>query len=154
MMNPTTISDDLFHFLDGNHLENKQHEAMMLLSVSEEGWPHAAMISVGEIVAVNKKELKIAIWPQTQTAANLLRTKKATLVAINKGKAHYIRLKLDPLPALKDAKYDRERFTAKVVSVKEDTAKYAKIISGIQFDLYEPKSMIQRWTDTISELKR
>lgn len=153
-MNRTTISEDLFHFLDGNELDKKEREAMMLLSVCEDGWPHAAMISVGEIFALNKEELKLALWPKTQTAANLLRTRRATLVAIHKGKAHYIRLKLDPLPTLKDAKYNRERFAAKVVSVKEDTAKYAKITSGIQFDLYDPKSVLRRWEKTISELKK
>jgi hypothetical protein len=154
MMSQTTISEELFRFLDGNRLEDKNREAMMLLSVSEDGWPHAAMISVGEMVALNHEELRIALWPKTQTVANLKRTKQATLVAVHKGKVHYVRLAIEPLPALKDAKHNRERFKAKVVSVKEDTAKYAEITSGIRFALYDPESVVRRWTETVSELKK
>ena len=153
-MSQTTISEELFRFLDGNRLEDKNREAMMLLSVSEDGWPHAAMISVGEMVALNHEELRIALWPKTQTVANLKRTKQATLVAVHKGKVHYVRLAIKPLPALKDAKHNRERFQAKVVSVKEDTAKYAEITSGIRFALYDPESVVRRWTETVSELKK
>jgi hypothetical protein len=154
MMSQTAISEELFRFLDGNHLEDKTREAMMLLSVSEDGWPHAAMVSVGEMVALNQEELRIALWPKTHTVANLKRTKQATLVAVHKGKVHYVRLAIKPLPALKDAKHNRERFQAKVVSVKEDTAKYAKITSGIRFALYDPESVVRRWTETVSELKK
>ncbi|MBA4549071.1 pyridoxamine 5'-phosphate oxidase family protein [Thermoactinomyces intermedius] len=154
MMSQTAISEELFCFLDGNSLKDKTREAMMLLSVSEDGWPHAAMVSVGEMVALNQEELRIALWPKTHTVANLKRTKQATLVAVHKGKVHYVRLAIKPLPALKDAKHNRERFQAKVVSVKEDTAKYAKITSGIRFALYDPESVVRRWTETVSELKK
>jgi Pyridoxamine 5'-phosphate oxidase len=154
MMSQTAISEELFCFLDGNDLEDKTREAMMLLSVSEDGWPHAAMVSVGEVVALNHEELRIALWPKTHTVANLKRTQQATLVAVHKGKVHYVRLAIKPLPALKDDKHNQERFAAKVVSVKEDTAKYAEITSGIRFDLYDPESVVRRWTETVSGLKK
>ncbi len=63
-MSQTAISEELFCFLDGNSLKDKTREAMMLLSVSEDGWPHAAMVSVGEVVALNHEELRIALWPR------------------------------------------------------------------------------------------
>lgn len=53
--NGSELSDDLFELLNGEHLERKQHEAMFLMTVTEDGWPHNAMVSVGEVVAIDKK---------------------------------------------------------------------------------------------------
>lgn len=127
------------------------HEAMMLLTVSEDGWPHTAMISVGEIVAMSRRE---GLWPDTSTTSNVIRTNKATFVLFFKGKAHYIRLSLKKLEVLPAVRYQRERFSAKIVSVREDVAKYADITSGIKIELKNPKEVVERWKQTIEDLLR
>lgn len=48
------LSNELFQLLNGEKLAGKRREAMMLQTVTEEGWPHTAMISAGEILALNK----------------------------------------------------------------------------------------------------
>ncbi|CAH0173874.1 hypothetical protein SRABI96_01262 [Peribacillus sp. Bi96] len=148
------MSEEVFDLLNGKELADKQHEAMMLLTVSEAGWPHTAMISVGEIVAISSKELRIGLWPETSTTANIIRTHKATLVLFWKGKAHYIRLSLVRLKELPTARYQRERFLAKVVSAREDVAKYADITSGIKIKLKNSKEVVERWDQTIEDMRQ
>ncbi|MGX9291997.1 pyridoxamine 5'-phosphate oxidase family protein [Bacillus sp. A015] len=153
-MNRTELSTEVFELLNGTCLLEKQHEAMMLMTVSEDGWPHNAMISVGEILAVNHQELRIGLWPNTSTASNMIRTNKATLVLVYQGKAHYIRLFLRRLQELPNRNYKRERFSAQVVLAREDVAKYAKITSGINIELLNEKEVVERWKNTVEDLMK
>ncbi|MDH6671487.1 hypothetical protein M2277_002137 [Paenibacillus sp. LBL] len=146
------ISEGLYQWLDGSDLESKQGTAMMLLSVTEDLWPHTAMISVGEIVALDRSRLRLALWPGTLTTGNLLRSGQATLVAIHDGAAHYVRLRLQALPDLPDARHPRQRFAAEVVAVREDIAKYADILSAVKIQLHDPDEVLGRWKETIEEL--
>jgi hypothetical protein len=145
---------EVLELLNGKNLDNKQHEAFMLLTIDEENWPHTAMISVGEIVAKNAQEVYLGLWPETTTTKNIIRSKKATLVFFFQGKAYYIKLSLKQLPLLHHAKYKRERFIGKVENIREDRAKYASITSGVQINLNNPEEVIQRWEETINEISR
>ncbi|MBK5458126.1 pyridoxamine 5'-phosphate oxidase family protein [Peribacillus sp. TH16] len=153
-MNRIEMSTEVVDLLNGEDLTDKQHEAMMLLTVSEDGWPHTAMISVGEIVAISGEELRIGLWPDTSTTANIIHTNKATLVLFWRGKAHYIRLSIERLKELPTARYQRERFLARVVSAREDVAKYADITSGIKIKLKNSKEVVERWGQTIEDIRR
>lgn len=146
------IPQSLFQLLNGKKLGDKQQEAMMLLTTTEDDWPHISMISVGEIVAMDQTRLRIALWPDTITVQNITRTGYAMFVLFCEGKAYYIRLELKKLPLLSNAKYRRERFEATVKTVREDIAKYADITSGIKIKLKEPEKVINRWYETIGEL--
>lgn len=152
MAERSEISSSLHELLNGLNLEDKQHEAMMLLTVTEDYWPHTAMVSVGEVVALDQKRLRLALWPGTVTTGNIIRSGQATLVAFHAGIAHYVRLKLSRLPELPDACHPRERFAAEVVSVREDVAKYAEINTGVTITLKDPSDVLARWKETILEL--
>ena len=58
------LDAELMEWLSGTNLEHKQHEAMQLLTVSEDQWPHQAMISMGEVIAINPHQLRLALWPR------------------------------------------------------------------------------------------
>ncbi|HET6872631.1 MAG TPA: pyridoxamine 5'-phosphate oxidase family protein [Sporolactobacillaceae bacterium] len=146
------LSDELYNLLNGKSLEDKQHEAMMLITVSEESWPHTAMISVGEIVAMDRSLLRLALWPNTETTRNITRTGKAMVVLFYKEKARYLTLSLHPLNPLPEAKHHLTRFEATLTHIKEDVAKYADITSGVQIELKDRSSVIQRWKETLQEL--
>ncbi|WIL34242.1 pyridoxamine 5'-phosphate oxidase family protein [Bacillus stercoris] len=154
MISVNCLSDRLFELLDGDRLNEKQHEAFVLQTVSEDGWPHAAMISVGEMIALNRTDIRIALWKNTMTSANIFRTGKAQFTAWWKGVAYYVKLECTPLPPLKDAEYDRDRFSCRVVSVKEDVAKYADLTSGVRIELHRPEEVLSRWKKTLEEVKR
>ncbi|GAB6928459.1 pyridoxamine 5'-phosphate oxidase family protein [Paenibacillus sp. JCM 10914] len=152
MAENAALSEELYQWLSGNDLDSKQYTAMLLLSTTEDGWPHTAMISVGEIVALDPAHLRLGLWHGTVTTGNLLRTGRATLVAIHEGVAHYVRMRLLALPDLPQALHPRQRFAADIVHVREDVAKYADILSGVTVRLHKPDEVLQRWEHSIQEL--
>ncbi|MDR4432635.1 pyridoxamine 5'-phosphate oxidase family protein [Bacillus tequilensis] len=154
MISVNCLSDRLFELLDGNRLNEKQHEAFVLQTVSEDGWPHAAMISAGEIIALSRTDIRIALWKNTATSANILRTGKAQFTAWWRGAAYYVKLQCEPLTPLNDAEYERDRFACRIVSMKEDVAKYADLTSGVHIQLHSPEEVLNRWEKTLEELKR
>lgn len=150
----TILSPDLHRLLDGYHLADKQHIAMSLLTVSEEGYPHQAMVSAGEVLAMNETTLRIALWQGTHTSANLLRDGKALLAFVHDGISYTLMLKAMPLPPIDNSLYPRDRFEAQLIQVREDIAQYAMLTSGVTIQLHEPEQVLARWEDTLAELRR
>lgn len=95
------LDAELMEWLSGTNLEHKQHEAMQLLTVSEDQWPHQAMISMGEVIAINPHQLRLALWPGTQTSMNMSKTGKATLIAVQGHRLLHIRIEVERLPEMK-----------------------------------------------------
>ena len=88
MSEPTQFQElpaEVVRNLDGNHLKGRSAEAIQLLTVSKEGWPHAAQLSVGEFLAIGPNVLLVAIWPKTHTAENLRREGRLTLWLVSNG---------------------------------------------------------------------
>ncbi|AZK49107.1 pyridoxamine 5'-phosphate oxidase family protein [Paenibacillus lentus] len=148
------LSPHLYTLFNGRNLGEKQHEAFMLLTVTEQSLPHTAMISVGEVIALTPTSLRLGLWENTTTTNNIIRTGQATIVVFYNEAACYIQLELAKLPDLSDAKHPRTRFSAKVVACREDKAQYADIISGVQIRLKEPAEVLERWEETLLELCR
>lgn len=148
------LNFELVEWLNGRNLEDKQHEAMQLLTVSPEGWAHQAMVSVGEVVALGPDRIRLALWPGTQTSQNMHRTGKAGLVLVLNGELIHIKLEVEPLPPLEDARHPRDRFEAKITQVKVDAAPYAVLTSGITFDLKNVDEGVSRWKETVEELRQ
>jgi len=142
------LSSPLFQFFNGKNVSDKQHEAILLLSIDDEQWPHVAMISVGEIVALNESELRLSLWRNSVTSTNIIRTGLATIVVILEGVAYYIKLSAQA-QSISD---ERQGFVATIASIREDVAKYADIISGVRIQLKEPEPVIQRWKETIEDM--
>ncbi|GEO25955.1 hypothetical protein AAC03nite_17400 [Alicyclobacillus acidoterrestris] len=145
------LPDSLLTFFSGDDLPQKQHDAMMLLTVTDDLWPHAAMVSVGEVVAVDSTHMRLAMWPNTSTTHNLEQRGQATLVLVHDAKAYYIRLCVEPLAPNPNARHKLRRFTATIEGIREDVAKYADLTSGIRIDLKDPSSVLARWQETIED---
>ncbi|MBD8838135.1 pyridoxamine 5'-phosphate oxidase family protein [Paenibacillus sp. CFBP 13594] len=148
------LDAELMEWLSGTNLEHKQHEAMQLLTVSEDQWPHQAMISMGEVIAINPQQLRLALWPGTQTSMNMSNTGKATLITVQGHRLLHIRIEVERLPEIEGAVHPRDRFEAQVLQVRVDHAPYAEITSGITFQLKDELGAITRWKETIEELRK
>ncbi len=148
------LPPEVYALLNGTDLADKQEEAMMLITVSEDGWPHTAMLSVGEVAAASPNLLRIGLWQGTETSGNLKRAGKAALVLVYQGKVNYLKLQVKPLPASRESAYPRDRFEAELAGVKQDTAKYAEIVSGIRIALHDPPEVVKRWEATVRDLVR
>jgi len=59
----STLPADLAAALDGSRLADQVGDTYLLLTMSEAGWPHVAMLSAGEVLAVDDAELRLALRP-------------------------------------------------------------------------------------------
>ncbi|MDO3408290.1 pyridoxamine 5'-phosphate oxidase family protein [Saccharibacillus sp. CPCC 101409] len=154
MPNQPNLNEELFSLLDGRSLADKARLAMTLHTVGEDGYPHQAMVGAGEVLAESRERLRIALWIGTGTTGNLLRTGKALLAVVYGGVSYAIRLDCEPLPELDGARHPRARFAADIVDVRADTAKYAELTSGITIVLHDAPAVVERWIETLEELKQ
>lgn len=148
------LNDNLYALLDGNRLAEKMHIAMTLHTVDEEGYPHQAMVSAGEVWAEARERLRITLWIGTSTTGNLLRTGRALLAVVHEGVSYTVKLQAKALPELSGARHPRSRFAANVLEMRADIAKYATLTSGITIELHDPQAVVVRWEETLEELKR
>lgn len=123
--------------------------AFQLVTVGSDGWPHASMISVGEVVAVDDETLRLALWPRSQAAANCAATRRALLLAVVDGVGYSIAVSLtarSPIPSRDHGSLST--FDARVSEVRADTAPYAQLEGGIRFRLLDPGPVLARWAET------
>ncbi len=57
------LPDALLRYLDGSDLLHKT-QALRLSTVDAAGWPHAALLSAGDVLAVSPQRLRFALFAQ------------------------------------------------------------------------------------------
>jgi hypothetical protein len=140
--------------LDGDDIDRKVGETILLLTTSDRGWPHVAMLSVGEVFSPAPDRVRLALWSGTETGQNLRRCGRATLAVVVDGGGHYVELTVDPASTpvvVGDQILDR--FEGGVVRVLSDEVGYARLTSGITFDLPDRDGVVTRWRATVDALR-
>lgn len=143
----------LLQLLDGDGLAGKIGATLLLITVAEEGWPHVALLSVGEAVAMSPASLALALWPETRTTANLSHTGKATLFLVHDGAAYTIKIAARRLDDLEIDGAPLACFAAEVRSVATDVADYAELTGGVNFRLHDPAGVVPRWEKTVEAMR-
>jgi hypothetical protein len=126
---------------------------ILVLSELEAGWPHLAMVSVGELVVAANGRLALALWPTSTCAGNLARTGRATLAVVADGFAFSLRCQVDdelPIPAGEDPAM--RAFVLRVAAAIEDAAPYADLLSGVTYRLHDAEATVARWRRTRAAL--
>jgi hypothetical protein len=139
--------------LDGDHLQESSDEVIQLLTVSEDGWPHAAQLSVGEVLAIGPNLLLVATWPKTHTAENLRRDGRLTLSLVFNGALLEIRARATS-KVEHQTKLDLAVFQIKIESVIEHRSNYADVTTGVTFKLHDHERTFARWREQIAALKQ
>lgn len=150
---PDALPATLRELLSGDALDRKAGETLLLLTACEVGWPRVALLSVGEVVAVGHRELRLALYTASTTTANLTRTGRGTLAAFLPGAAHYVELATRRLDDLRTPHAALAHFAAEVRSARIDAVGYAELIGGVRFRLRDEARTIQRWRETIAALR-
>lgn len=151
---PTEIPAPLRRLLDDGVSGVGTEIALQLLTVGGDGWPHASMLSVGEIIAVDAQSLRLALWPRSNAAINCAANGRATLIAVVDAAGYGLELRLTPTRAINSLEHGTlSTFAACVVAVRVDIADYASLESGIRFRLHDPAPVLARW-DRTRELLR
>jgi hypothetical protein len=138
----------------GDDLESREGLTFLVLTTTQEGWPHVAMIGVGEIVAVGPRDLRLALWPGSTATANLTQSGRPTLALVHDGVGYALRCSAErgpDLPARRSGPL--AFFRLRVEEVFEDVAPYATLTSGITFRLNDPTTVVSGWHETVAILR-
>jgi len=128
---------------------------ILLLSATDDGWPHAAMISTGEIVTTGEASALLALWPDSTATANLSSAQRASLLAIVDGTSYSVRLSVRRLPDLSTPLAGTLAcFEGLVEAARADEAPYAVLESGVRFRLRDTAGTLARWNETRAALRR
>ena len=151
----TDLPPPLLKLLDGDELAAKEGVTLLLLTTTGDGWPHVAMLSVGELLALDRDLLRVALWPSSTATRNLSETGQTTISVVHEGVAYYVRCKSsrrDDLGVLESD--DRLAcFDLRVANILEDVVPYAKLTSGITFQLADGPASAARWASRVTAMR-
>lgn len=144
----------LMPMLDGNGLESKVGITFPLITVGETGWPHVALLSVGELLLLSPHRLRMGLWPQSHTTANLRRTQQATLMAVVPPVTHYVRLRCRLVGDIRVGETLRTVFDGVPEEVVKDVVAYAEVTSGMAFTLNDTSGTVSEWNQAVRALRK
>jgi hypothetical protein len=147
------LPDLVCELLSGRDLSARMGEAILITTADAEGWPHPALLSYGEMVAVDRHRT-------SRTSGNLRRNGKLTVCLIGPNMAYYIKAAAgtwqDPMQEFPHL----ARFEAGIESVladqaREDVEPGTCITGGIRFDPGRPREVaLQGWQAVVDGLRR
>ena len=85
------LPDDLFERLNGRDLQAVADRAIVVCSVDEHGFPHPALLSYFEVVATDRRTIRLAMYSSSRTLRNARREGRLTLVLVDAGVAYYVK---------------------------------------------------------------
>jgi hypothetical protein len=145
-----TLPAEVLEALDGRDLAAKVGPAHLLLTGDEDGTPRPCMLSAGELLAADEKSLRFALWPGTQTVANLEQGRPAIFCYVAPGTVLYVRGRVRPLP---DA--ELRNFELIVESVESDGHAGMPVTTGISFAIErgDPADVVAAWERQLAPLR-
>jgi hypothetical protein len=146
-----TLPAAVARYLDGADLLEKT-QALRLSTIDEEGWPHAALLSAGDAVAMPSGSIRFVLFPQSGTVANLARDERLTLTLSLDGGMCELRMRARRLNH-SSKEVPLAFFEAGIEAVRHHMAPYATVAGGITFSLHEPDAVLPRWNRQIEALR-
>ena len=151
VMAANAVPPQVVRYLDGTELLTKT-QALRLSTVDAAGWPHAALLSAGDIIVLPSGRIRFAIFPQSETTANLVRDGRLALTLSIEGGMCELLLRARRLQhAFADVPL--AFFEAEVQRVRTHVAPYAAVTGGVTFALHEPQAVLPRWQRQIAALR-
>jgi Pyridoxamine 5'-phosphate oxidase len=145
------VSAQVARYLDGTDLLAKT-QALRLSTVDAAGWPHASLLSAGEMLAMPSGRIRFVVFPQSATSANLARDGRVTLTLSLGGGMCELRLRARRITNA-SSEVPLAFFEAEPEAARIHVAPYAAVTSGITFALHEPQVVLARWQRQIAALR-
>lgn len=138
---------------DGHDLEREYGEAHLLLTSDPDGMPRPCMLSAGEMLAIDDRTIRVALWPGSHTSANLRRDGRALICFVAAAAVLYIRGRAATLSPAHDQEI--ERFEIKVESVEGDAHEGMPVKHGIGFGSSDEmrRAMLDSWSKVLKALR-
>ena len=147
------IPSDLLQALDGEHLDEKIGPAYLLVTADADGTPRPCMLSAGEVLAVDDRRLRFALWKGSRTCENLARGERVLFCHVAPRTVLYLRGLARSLRA--GAGLNLDCFELEVDSVESDDHVGMPVTSGISFAVErgDPAAVVEAWRRQIAGLR-
>jgi hypothetical protein len=148
----TTLPAQVAGYLDGTDLLAKT-QALRISTVDAEGWPHASLLSAGDMLAMPSGRIRFVVFAQSTTTANLARDNRVAITLSLDGGMCELRMRCRRL-AHASPDTPLALFEAEPVEVRMHKAPYATVSGGVTYALHEPQSVLQRWQKQIDAMRQ
>ena len=149
-----TLPPDLQRLLDGSDMSGGAGFTILLVTVETAGWPRIALLSVGEVLAPDEGSLHLALWPGTTSTRELTRTGQATLACVVDGASYSIHAHFERGEDLTTGSMQHAYFAGRIDECLVDEVSYARLTTGVEFELPNPDSVVPRWEATIESVRQ
>ena len=137
------LPDDAFALLNSGDMGSRRNRAVQIITVNADGWPDAGMLSYADIVAKDRKALRLATWGDGECALDLRLNGKLAILVIDQDMAYYIKARAEEITDNRDKLTDINQeggesplafFKVRVEQVFEDKVPTARVLSGVTFE--------------------
>jgi hypothetical protein len=140
--------------LDADPRGDGSDVTVLVIVVRADGWPHVAMVSAGELVALDARRLRLALWPSSTAATRLAQGGPVTLSAVLDQVSYAVRGTARPIGAVRTPRSgELACFDIVVEAATADEAPYAVLESGVRFRLKNPADTLARWVELRGSLR-
>ena len=147
---------ELRALFDGTGLAGKGGFTACLVVADANGYARTSLLSVGELYAPDSRSLAFALWPAARAARILAEAARrgcgrAALTFVHEGAFYQVQLRVDTL----EDGGTLACFIASIDSADAQQVRYAKLTSGIAFELEQgqTQAVIDRWCQQIERLR-
>jgi len=133
-----TLSADLYQRLSGKNLEAHAETAILICTVDAHGWPHPAVLSYFEVLARDDRNVRLALYGNSSSVANVRRNGKLTILVYDERTAYYIKGAVEELTREMHCSPENSKLNLRVEQVLQDEANEefepgAYIASGVTY---------------------
>ena len=153
------LPERVYRMLSGEQLDQHLNKVLLLITLDEKGWPYVAMLSVLEVIAADRQNIRMAPWNNSTTTANLRRDDRVTLIVVDEGMAYYIQGSTTELSRDLEGFPGMAKINLGIESILEDKALdyegSARVTTGIRFENPDmDAAYIERGRKILAALRR
>lgn len=153
------LPPQLVEQLSGRDLRSRFGRVIPIITVDAAGFPHPALLSFGEVVALDARRIGLATYADSATTNNMRRNGRLTLLLVEAEGTYYIKGTVRERPRGLDAFPGLAHMEMRVEQVLEDGTRSdieggARITSGIRFGAGPSEAaLLKQWEEVIAALR-
>jgi hypothetical protein len=132
------LPERVYQLLGGEQLDQHLNKVLLLITLDKNRFPYVAMLSLLEVIAADRQNIRMAPWNNSTTTANLRRDGKVTLIVVDEAMAYYIQGTASELSRDLEGFPGMAKINLRIQSILEDKALdyegAARVTTGIRFE--------------------
>jgi hypothetical protein len=152
------LPDDLFDALNGRDLAAVADRVVVVSTTDERGFPHPALLSYFEVMATDRRTIRLATYAESRTTRHATRDGRVTLIFIDAEFVYYVKGAVRQLAASMRATPSNAKLDVQVHEVLRDAPDPVRepgayIASGIRYVNPQRTAELERARLVIAELR-